>query len=1049
MTNKKKIFLPVLICVLIISIFSSVIVLSSADAGVKFSYELQSEYKKGITVTLPQAEVDGAVLKHTLTYPDGRSTTYEKVTLDQTGEYMIMYYADNPSELGAVRKTFMVKDSFSSLFTCTDGVEIVAETDIPSYINVDGNTLDGTGTTPVEFYGNTSGVKFKANKKGAVINYNGIVDLNKLNCTFSTTNSQWWNKLDTSFIELLITPEDNSKREFDYLEITLTDIYDPANYLTIDVTAAEATVSSSMTSCYVAAAPKGMYDSVGKPASSLQGPISTWGTSVRSTFYGQIGTTDTDSIRLFFDGSDNSLYTMPVTPDRYPCEVFRNFANPDLVGLENLWYGFTTGEVYLSIKVGDLLMQEASFMVLSINGQSVNSNYQVGSEESQIIINYGEYQGGEIPYGVAGEDTTYPIFEAIACNKITGILNKPNVNVYYVGTDGSLREPVIVANDRFKTEKAGKYNIVYTSQTIYGKAEKTVTVDVLSKYNDKDKLSIQLSDKISTQAFIGDVVYLYDAVAQGGVGALNIDSKAYYITPTGKESVALDESGLYPILTVEKEGQYILEFTATDELGVSITETLIVNSSYHETPFIIDPTIPYHAKIGRTIKLPTTTANYVDSNGVHQTQVKVMVDGVDYTNKDYTVTGDFTIDYVATVVDNPSITSTKSFNIKGTGFASGNEYFASFFYSKDTNNDNKNDCSYFIENNGAIFATSVSGAAVEFANYIPVQLLTMTFYLPDENDSLDRFNIYVSDSMNKSERIKLSVVKVENEGKYYSMFAINDQIMSTISGDFSSSSSSQFGVVFNESKNSFTDSEGKSIGVVENYANGQKFNGFSSQMVYVEFEFVLKSEKLTGVKISNIGGQSFSAKQQEDEGRPTLVVLEDVPVNRFSKIGEKIYVPKCFAYDILGNITEFSCKIYEPNGNAINVDKFDGTFFITADKVGVYRISFSAKDDNNNKMRATDYYITVQENNAPTIEVGGVKTSYKVGDKLETPSVSVSDDTTEKPMIITFIENPNFVVSSSLENYTFNSAGKYTLYIYAYDDFTNFTVEKIVITVNA
>lgn len=1043
MTNKKKILLPIFICVLIISIFSSVMVLSRADDSVKFSYELKTEYTRGLTITLPSAEDDGNILKHVLTYPDGRITSYNKVALDQTGEYTITYYSEKSSETSAVKKCFIVKDSFSGLFTCSDGVEIIAETAIPEYINVDGNTLDGAGDTHVDFFGNKSGAKFKATKKGATINYNGIIDLKELGCNYTVDNvDQWWNRLDSSFIEFLITPNDTGKREFDYLEVTLTDIYDSSNYLTIDITAAEATVSSSMTSCYVAAAPKGLYDTVGKPADGRQGPMSHWGTSVRSTFYGQVGTVDTDSVRLFYNMNENGLYTMPVTPDRYPCVVFNNFANPDLVGLENLWYGFTTGEVYLSIKVGDLLTQEANFMILSVNGQTMNSNFQQGASESEIVIDYGEYQGKELPYGVAGENTSYPIFDAIAVNKVTGMLNPPIVNVYYGGEDGSLCEPIIIVNDRFKTQKVGKYHIVYSSNTNYGNVEKTVTIDVLSGYKDEDRLLLNLSDDIVSNVHIGDVVYLYDAVAEGGVGTLKIDRKAYYQTPTDRESVALDEGGLYPIFTVEKAGQYLLEYIVTDELGATTKETVFINSSYHDKPYIIEPMVPKYAMNGRVIKLPLTTATFVDEQGAHETQVKVMVNGVDYTNKEYAVNGDFTIDYVATVINNPSIINEKSFTIKAVSAEKGQNYFANFFAF------NNQDISYSIDKNNAVFTTSLSGAHFGFINYIPVQLFNISLLLPDESNVLDRFNVYMTDSMNKSEKIKLSIVKVENKGKFYPMFAINNKILSTMTGDFSSDVSIPFGFAFENNKNSFIDGAGKNIGTVENYINGQKFNGFSSQMVYVEFEFLLKENAQTCVKISNLGGQSFTNKQQEDEGRPNLVVYEDVPVNRYASIGEKIYVPKCFAFDILGNITEFSCRIYTPENNSIDVNKFDGTFFFTLDTVGIYIMSFSAKDDNNNKLRAVEYYIVVQENNAPTISVSGQKSSYKVGDKFELPVISVADDTTENPKVIKYIENPNFEVSINVDNYTFDSVGKYTMYIYAYDDFSNFTIEKIEIIVN-
>lgn len=1049
MTDKKKIFLPILICIFIVSIFTSVMVLSHANDGVKFSYELQSEYAKGITVTLPEAEVDGATLKHTLTYPNGRSTTYDKVTFDQAGAYTLIYYADNANELGAVKKTFVVKDSFSGLFTCSDGVEIVGEMDLPDYVNIEGNTVSGEGTTPAEWYGHTSGVKFKATKQGATIDYNGIIDLNELGNTYSSGVSGWWNMLDSSFIEFLVTPEETSKRELNYLEIILTDIYDPTNYLLIDITATDAGISTSMASCYIATAPKGLYETVGKPASSLQGEMGPHGTAVRSTFYGQVGTVDNDSIRLFFDTNRTALWANPVTPARYPRPIFEKFDDPTLVGLENLWYGFTTGEVYLTMRVGSLTASEASFMILSIDGQNMETNYDKGSYETKIVVDYGDYMGKELPYGVAGEKTEYPIFDAIAYNKAGGILDTPNASVYYGGEDGSLREPIIISNNRFKTEKAGKYYIEYVSNTVYGKAKETIGIDVLAEYNADDQLVMALSDKILTTAHIGDLIFLYDAQVQGGVGTLTVDKNVYYKTPDGNQKVEVNTEGLYPIFTVEKEGEYILEYVATDGLGVSVTKTITITANYHDKPYIVEPTLLSHAVKGKLITLPKTTATYVDGTGEYETDVKITIDGVDYTDKEYLVDGDFTVKYTATVKGKDGISNEVCYDVKAIDVVNDQTYFSNYFIYSDKDNDGANDYAYEIQSNGAHFTTSVSGAKAQFVNYIPVQLLGVKFTVPDTEDRVDRVNVYVTDSQNKSQNIKLSVVKVENNGIYYSMFAINDQIISTIAGSWEENEKIPFSLLYEYKGFNFVDSSGKNIGTVENYSNGQAFKGFDSGMVYVEMETILKSSNNATVVLQEISGQAFTSKYNEDKGRPQLVVLEDVPSNKFVSIGQEFFVPKSFAFDVLSNVVEFSCAITTPDSNIINVDKFDGTFTAVAQVPGVYIIQYVIKDANGNKMSAQggEFYIVVKENNAPQVSIDGAKTEYKVGDTFAIPGVSVSDDTTENPTVITYLQDPNYKIITALEDYKLERAGRYVFTVYATDEFSNYTIKQIEIFV--
>lgn len=1051
MTNKRKIFLPVLICLFLLCIFSSVLVLNHADEGVKFSYELQGEYSRGITMSLPKAELDGKFLKHKLTYPDGRSTTYEKVTFDKAGEYTVVYFSESADEVGAITKTFIVKDSFSGLFTCSDGVELVGEMDIPDYVNVDGNTVNGAGGDVVEWYGHTSGVKFKANKKGATIDYNGIIDLKALGNSYSSGIDGWWNSIDSSFIEFLVTPEDNTKRELNYLEIILTDIYDPTNYLLMDITATDAGISTSMASCYIATAPKGLYDTVGKPASSLQGEISPKGTTVRSSFYGQVGTVDTDSIRLFYDVNANALWANPTSDKRYPKVVFGNFANPDLVGLENLWYGFTTGEVYLQIRVGSMALQEASFMVLSIGGQSLESNYQAGSEPSEIIVDYGDYQGKELPYGVAGENSTYPVFDAIAINSVGGVLDAPEVSVRYLGEDGTLNEKVVVANNRFKTEKAGKYNICYTSKTVYGKATKIVEVDVLSDYKEQDALSLALSDKILSQAYIGDVIYLYDPITTGGVGTLTIDKKVFYKNGQSLEPIQLDEQGIYPLFKVEKAGEYLLKYTVTDELGGWFVKEMTVKSNYHEKPFIVQPSLLTHAIKGSTITLPKTTANYVDATGEHQAQVKITVDGVDYTNKDYNVIGDFTVKYTATVLDKENLTSEVCYDVKAVDVVNDETFYSHYFIFGDNDNNQEKDFAYEVSTTGVRLTTSTNNASAKFIKDIPVQLLDVKFFTPDTEDCVDRINVYLTDSMNKSQNVKLSVVKVENNGIYYSMFAINDVVISSITGSWEATEKLPFSMSYQNESNGFVDANGKSIGIIENYSNGQAFQGFSSGSVYVEIEAVLKAPKMVTIILQEIAGQAFSSRNNSDKGRPQLVILEDVATSKFVSLGQTFYVPSAFAFDLLSEVESFSCTVITPrmDDQDIIVDKFDGTFSVVAEQVGVYIISFAIKDASNNKLPTQngEFYVTVEENNAPTVSVTDLKTQYKVGDKFKLPTITVTDDITEQPVVVTYLQNPNYKMITSLNDYKFTMAGRYILCVYATDEFSNFTLEQIEIFV--
>ena len=159
MTLKRKILLPILAFAVVLCVLSSVFIFGTAKADVQFSFNLQSEYSKGVTITLPDGELDGQKLDHFVSYPDGRTSGYKDVKLDTVGVYSVAYYKPDTNTVVA-EKTFNVNNAFSGLFTLSDGVEIVPETDIPDYINLTGNTVLGAGVVDAPFTGRTSGVKF-------------------------------------------------------------------------------------------------------------------------------------------------------------------------------------------------------------------------------------------------------------------------------------------------------------------------------------------------------------------------------------------------------------------------------------------------------------------------------------------------------------------------------------------------------------------------------------------------------------------------------------------------------------------------------------------------------------------------------------------------------------------------------------------------------------------------------------------------------------------------------------------------------------------------
>ena len=70
-----------------------------------------------------------------------------------------------------------------------------------------------------------------------------------------------------------------------------------------------------------------------------------------------------------------------------------------------------------------------------------------------ISVDYQGYDENSLPYGVAGQNMTYPVFDAIAYNTVGGIQKNLVTQVFY----GDSMENVVITDGVFKTEKAGTY----------------------------------------------------------------------------------------------------------------------------------------------------------------------------------------------------------------------------------------------------------------------------------------------------------------------------------------------------------------------------------------------------------------------------------------------------------------------------------------------------------------------------------------------------------------------------------------------------------------
>ena len=252
--------------------------------------------------------------------------------------------------------------------------------------------------------------------------------------------------------------------------------------------------------------------------------------------------------------------------------------------------------------------------------------------------------------------------------------------------------------------------------------------------------------------------------------------------------------------------------------------------------------------------------------------------------------------------------------------------------------------------------------------------------------------------------------------------------------------------------NSIFDESGTTLCHIDYFLNGNEFNGFSSGKIYltVEVEGVTAQSQIFLMNISN---QQFNESYMKDKTAPQLVYDFVIPGSSFGVVGKSYTVPSAIAYDVLSQISETTLTVTSPGGSRGDVYNGapDKTFTFTPDKVGSYLIVYSAVDTAGKKMSNKTFYLFVQEENAPTINISSsLNEYYKIGESITIPSFSVTDDTDTAPVKYVYIETPSYtqVLVAEGQTYTFTEKGLYKINYYARDKYCNYAINTIKVIIN-
>lgn len=1038
-------------------------------------------------------------LKNTVTYPSGKTTTSDKVSLTELGEYEITYSFTDGTDTYERTDKFSVENTTESLFALSENCEVVSNAEVPDYI-VNGK-LSPLDSASVAYNGKTKGIKVTANGENAVLRYDGVIDASKID-------------VHTDLIDFKVTPEvfdeergegvlefkDGARIQIRFYDAVYTDInltfnvgcYDRKN-APVTVTANDNVsgvtlgnrfynTTSGAGSVYCQSSFYGTYNPDGNNGGY-------WSAIIANDILPTSGAhrPTTSSCHLRYDATTNAAYSYPneviyiSKAGGYAQETFdkdvRGHGSPWMRYVPNGYfmsdgnwdfddyydynrgdefYGFPSGMIKMEIRFPGLARNEGNFMIFNIGGQDL-ATWEEESYETKIFVETNGADEENLPEVIAGKNSFYPVYDAYGYNYVQGVLPTPSVKVYFdKKTDDNL---LPIVNGVFPVTKTGKYYIEYTATpepTIGDPVKKTLEV-VAVDYRDYD-ISYAINNLIPTTAFVGDKINLFEGVLNFTSGGVNVNAEKspFYNVITevyfgGKTISVTDDTIDYFI--ANNSGTYTIEYSSVDYAGEKAflaRRDIVVSKNTNVT---YENIILPKALVGGTeYKFPIPNAYLSTENGRVPATVTVKVGAEDVTNMPYTVPTDvnqITLTYSATA---QGITTEKQYNIpiinNGDKYAMDNgieEDFVPYltnFLSLPISYSYRG----YSEDEFPFRAINPSKTQkVEFINAINMRYYRLMFKLRDISAS-SMFEVALTDALNPAQKVVLGFKQeTSKQIEVYNLLENGESIyLGKVDGDFTTTD-------FNLMVNADGTINNGNVYVTKftKYESGFDFVGFDSGFVYTSFGYT--GGLINEFDITNIAGQSFNLSLEGDYGKPVIYFDDELPAYKETDVGDSCVVTLPHAYDVLNGISDIKATIKYPNGSSKTINKANDGFVLEYTAYGRYEIIFRATDYAYNFITLSKVII-VKDMTPPEITINGeIPAKIAVGTIFSLPSATATDKVGSKVNVTIFYDYKGRVRSLFADNdqYTnpiyFESAGLYRIHYYAVGENGNRSIKTIIV----
>lgn len=992
----------------------------SASSEAKWSaIEIEETYSVGDTVIVPDAkiEVNGQSYDTTCTiiFPNGTAQKSNTFVAKESGEYQLVYKAVINGK--AVEKTveFLVNNTLYSVGNELSSASYGTNSYLPEDVNGINLSLAPNDT-------------FKFNK---------IIDLSE-----ATKND--------NIIKFYLTPKAVGEPDAAQIKIRLTDIYNPDNYVTMTYKTkilSEVNYGTIYRTVGASNQPQVGLHYQANPGDNTADTTyiqygTHWFSAGRNPIYGagvNISSDGNPRNREFIDNyeyfaMDYASKQVFAHPHWFTFEPYNLIADLDdyrMVG-DSLWNGFTTGECLLSIEGTNYITSSLNMFITEVAGYDLTDFNFKDDRAPALTLDFGEYDKNFLPYAVVNKP--YTLFGATGYDNLDGEI-QPTVTVYY-NYYSDMRTLVNVQNGAFTPKRAGVYTVIYTAQDSVGNVSST-SYDITACVPESP---LTITSSPVSGAVAASTVKLGNYTVENSNGKYEVK-----ITATLKSNpeviYEVDKAQLsfMPLYAGVYEVKYLVkDYVSTEQYSYDLTVAA------PSAPQIVnEPVLPKYLIKGASYVFDSVNA--YSYSGAERTEVPTTIyvaedDAAELTaigENSYTVSANSSVTLVYKATENGQ-ESQKSYTIPVVDTNYGNEitYMDRYFQGTSfTSKDGEKGIVYTNENAKGDVTLSYIRDALLYG-------FKFDFDFVDGYENFEKLAFTLTEVGNADNVLKITVQKTPTayicalqDGREYEIAYSSNLTTVTVS--------------YSPAKNAVTFN-----GSIEVSASDFGFNGFNNNYVTFDTTFVKASGKV-GIEFSRLYMQPLTCVSA-DSIAPQFYEMKKDSTRCSLNTVFTIYAPSVF--DVIDPNVKVILTVLDPDGGHVTAK--DGTLLKSVDALkdyqidlneyGAWTVIYLVVDHRGNSVEPS-YVIHVKDYIAPTVEIGKVKTSYKVGEKFKPADVTLSDNYSKATKLSksVLILSPDSVmeVYDEAQGYTLKKAGEYTVYYYVTDEAGNLTIASYKIKV--